>query len=454
LENDFPTTSDQQPLDERAIIAYVESKLDESRRAANRTAHETIWLNNTAWTLGYQNLQWSAADRMYRNFDTFGVRKQKLQTNRILPTLQNRTARMCKTPPKYEVRPNSSDIEDKEATELGKSIVDHYWDSENVNRKRIDLYMWKQQAGHAYVKVCWDPDKGRKFSDPMTGEIVKEGDIRIEVVSSFEVYPDPVAKTLDECAWIVHTKVRPLNYFKSQYGEKGALVKEEQVTLMGLQYQARINSMNAQGGSDTSSQTIKNCAVEKTYYENPSDKYPEGRMIIEASGILLEDKPLPIGEINFVKFDDIVVGGKFYSEAIVTHMRPIQEQINILINKRNSWINKLIAGKYTVARGAGLAQEAMDDESGEIVEYDPVPNAADGGRPTPIQVPMLPQYVYTEEDRLLNAMYEIAGVSDVARGQIPSSSISGVGMQILLEADATRIGLITEADEHSWAKVG
>jgi hypothetical protein len=451
---DNESENEQQPLSERSIIAYVEGKLDESRRAANRTAHESLWLTNSAWLLGYQNLTWSQAERMYRTIDTLGVRKMKLQTNRILPTLQNRTARMCKLPPKYEVRPNSSEVEDKEGAELGISIINHYWDAEDLNRKRIDLYMWKQQCGHAYVKVCWDADKGRKMQDPMTGEVIKEGDIRIDVVSAFELYPDPVAKTLDECAFVIHAKVRPLNYFKSTYGEKGMQIKEEQVSLMGLQYQQRINSMNAQGGSETANSAIKNCAVEKVYYEAPSIKYPEGRMITWCGQTLLDDKPLPVGEIPFVKFDDIIVGGKYYSEAIVTHMRPVQEQINILINKRASWVNKLIAGKYSVPRGAGLAQEAMDDESGEIVEYDPVPNAADGGRPQPVQVPMIPQYAYTEEDRLLNALYEIAGVSDVARGQIPSSSISGVGMQILLEADATRIGIITEADEHSWAKVG
>jgi len=453
LENDFPSQNNSLvEADEKALVALVEQRLDDSRKADNRISHESIWYTNVAWTLGYQNLKWSTDLANYRNVDVFagGQRSQPLQTNRILPALQNRTARMCKTPPKYEVRPNSSDIEDKEACELASQIIDHYWDSENVNRKRIDLYMWKQQCGHSYVKVFWNPDKGRKFQDPTTGEIVKEGDIGIEILSPFEVYPDPIAKRMEDMQHAVQIKVRPLSYFVSTYGEKGALVKEEPVTLMGLQYQERISSMTSKGSS---AGTVKNSAVEKILYEMPTKDFPQGRMVVTAGGVLLENKPLPIGELPLVKFDDIIVGGRYYSEAVVTHAIPVQAQYNILINKRNTWINALIAGKYSVPRGAGISQEAMTDQP-EIVEYDPVPNAPDGGRPMAIPVPMLPQFVYTEEDRLLNSLYEIMGISDVARGQIPSSSISGVGMQILLEADATRIGLVTEADEHSWAKVG
>jgi hypothetical protein len=443
-------------VNDRALVAFVEGKLDECRRSANWTSHQSVWMTNVAWTLGYQNMVYSSQDRMYRQMDmTFGTRRRKLQTNRILPTLQNRTARLCKNPPRYEVRPNTSEIEDKEATELAKMIIDHYWDSENLNRKRIDLYMWKQQCGHSYIKVVWDPSKGRRVQDPITGESMNEGDIRIDVVSSFEVYPDPKAKSLEEAQYIVETRIRDLEYFKTEYPGIGDFVKEEQATLMGLQYQTRINSMNSFGtAGDSTPQVTKNCAIEKSYYERPSAKYPQGRLIVEANGILLANKELAVGEMNWVKFDDVIVAGKYTSEAIVTHMVPVQEQINLVINKRNDWINKCMFGKYSVARGAGLSQEAMNDQHAEVAEYDVVPNAPDGGRPMPIPVPHVPNELYTEEERLLDALYEIAGISDVARGEIPSSSISGVGMEILLQADATRIGLVTEADELSWAKVG
>jgi len=449
-----PDSGDEPPQEEKDIIAYVETKLDEVRRSTNRTAHESVWLNNSAAILGHSNLSWDSAVKTFRNNDAASGRKNKYQTNRLLPLIQNRTARLCRSAPKYEVRPNSMDSEDKDAASLGREVINQVWDQQKLNRKRIDLYMWKQQAGHSYLKVCWDGDVGDVMTDPMTGQTTKQGDIRIDVTPAFEIYPDPAAKTMEELTWLVQTKIRPLSYFRTQYGEKGALVKEEQTALLGLQYQTKINSMSSRSDGDGAGQRLKNTAVEKALYEAPTDKYPEGRMIITASGQLLEDKPLPCGKIPFVKFDDVVVGGKFYSEAIITHLRPMQLQINRLINQRVEWTQKLLAGKYTVARGAGIHQEAMDDQSGEIVEYDPVPTASDGGRPEAIQTPMIPQYAYTEEDRMVTSMNDIAGISDVSQGKLPSASIPALGMQILQEADSTRLGIVTEADEHSWSQVG
>lgn len=447
--------SEDQLKSEAQIVSFVETKIEDCRKTSNRTAMESIWLTNSAWLLGYTNVYWDSNSRVFRssNVDIPANRRQRLQTNRILPTIQNRTARLTKKPPMYEVRPNSMDIEDKDACRLGKMVIDSVWDMQKINRKRIDLVDWLQRCGHSYMKVTWDDELGERIVDPMTGESQYTGDIRVEVVPAFEIYPDPAAKNMEELTWLVQTKIRPLAYFKDHY-ENGHLVKEESVTIQGLQYLNRINTINSRSDGDGNSNNIKNSAVEKAYYERPSKKYPNGRMIITAGGKLMEDKELPCGLIPFAKFDDFIVGGRFYGEALVTHLRPIQDQLNRIINQRNDWIKKLIAGKYAVPRGAGLHQEAMNDMSGEIVEYDPVPNAANAGMPLPITVPQMPQYVYTEEDRLTNAFFDIAGINEVSRGQLPAAGLPAKGMELLLEADETRIGLTTNAHEHSWAYIG
>lgn len=441
--------------DDKAIVAYVERKLDDSRSQSARIASEGVWLTNAAWLIGYQSMFWDANTRSFRNRDApFGGRaRRRMQTNRILPAVQNRTARLCKSPPKYEVRPNTNEVEDKEATMLGKMVIDHIWDVERIQKKRIDLTMWAQQCGHSYIKVSFDTKKGKKIVDPTTGETMNEGDISVEIAPAFEIYPDPLAKTLDECSYIVHTKVRPLEYFRMHYPLNGHLVKEEATNLLGLQYQQRINAMSQLSGEGTSG-AQKNSAVEKALYEAPSSKYPEGRMIITASGIKLEDKPLPCGEIPYVKFDDIAIGSKYYSEAIITHARAPQERINTIINQRFDWIKKLLAGKYAAAKGTNISAEALNDLSGELLLYDAVPNAPDGGRPSAMQVPMMPSYAYTEEEKAQNDLYEIMGLSEISRGSIPAAGIPAVGMQILLEADESRIGVITQGYELGWAKVG
>lgn len=456
--NGMPEELDEQAIKskEKEICQHVRSLVEDQRASASRTAHESIWMNNIAALLGLTG-SWNAVTRSFdapvnkvRNKgNTTGI-----SVNKILPTVQIRQAKLCQNPPRYDVRPESNSTEDKEAARLGLDILKWVWDLQHIDEKRLNATMWLQECGHAYLKVSWDPTLGKEMVDPETGEMGYEGDIRVDVVSAFSVFPDPLAATLEDATYIIEAKVRKLDYFKMQYPEKGMEVEPEDVWLLSLQYEERIKSMNVRGPATSFQQNVKDCAIELIKYEKRSKDYPNGRMIITANGVLLEDKELPVGDINFAKFDDVMIGGKYYSEAIITHLRPLNEQSNNVVRKRADWVNKMLAGKYSAARGSGLTQESLNDQSGEILYYDIVPNAPNGGMPMPMQIPNIPQYAYQEEEKLDEQINYVAGTSDVSRGDMPSAGMPAVGMQLLLEADATRMGATIEQHEHSYAKVG
>ncbi len=198
-------------------------------------------------------------------------------------------------------------------------------------------------------------------------------------------------------------------------------------------------------------QTLKNAAIELVYYEKPSRKHPRGRMVVTANGVLLENKDLPVGMMPLIKFDDITIAGKYYPEAIVTHLRPIQDQYNDLLRRRQQWVRRLLNGKILAPRDSGLTEESFRNDSGEIVYYDVKPNAPP---PQPMDMPNIPAYAYKEEESLDQQFNEVSGINDPSKGQMPSSSIPAIGMQMLVEADDTRIGIETEGHEIAFAKVG
>lgn len=431
-------------------------------------------MTNIAYLLGYDGIAFNSTLRQFQpiNRATAYLKKNRIHVNKILPAAQNRLARLCKNPPAYDIMPESNSTDDKEAARLSLQILTSMWRKLSIDKKRIFLYMWVQQCGHAWMKVSWDPTLGKEMPDfgfddmpilnPTQMETIEdqqkfgyEGDVRCDVFSPFEIFPDPMARCDDDVleSWLITAKVRKLDYFKSQYPEKGRLVKEEDAWLLSAQYEQRINSLNTRGPSSSGLQeTMKNSAIEMVKYEARSSEYPNGRMIVCANGVLLEDKELPVGEIPFRKFDDTIIGGKFYSETPVTHARPVQDQLNETIRRRAEWTRKLLAGKFKAARGSGLAAESMNDESGEITYFDIVPGAPNG--PEPIEIPMIPQWAYTEENNLNLMINEIFGLSDVSKGILPSASIPAIGMQLLTEQDDTRIGVITEQHEHAWAGIG
>lgn len=462
----------EQSPDEQKLARFVRDKVEESRSRANRVAHEGIWMTNIAYLLGYDNLTYNTASRSFQPVNNVGqsLRKGRIHINKILPTVQNRQARLCKNPPKYDVMPESNSQEDKDGARLGLQVLNAMWEKLRINEKRMQLIMWTQECGHAYLKVCWDDALGKLMEKPpedvgglmaenpdpnaeQKPQYMFEGDVRVDVVSSFEIFPDPMANCWDDVknSYLTQCKIRKLDYFRTRYPEKGMLVKEEQPWLLSTQYLQRINTMNTRGPSGMND-AVKDSAIEMIRYEARSEKYPKGRMICVANGILLEDKELPVGEIPFAKFDDIMVGGKYYSESIVTHLRPIQDQFNENIRRTSSWTNKMLAGKYQAPRGSGLTQESLDDQSGEVVYYDVVPNAPAGIQA--IQIPQIPQWAYNERESLSKEFFDISGLSEVSRGTIPAAGIPAIGMQLLTEQDDTRIGVITEQHEHAFADVG
>lgn len=458
-------SAEDQTEDDKALVAFVEGELQDRRSASARVACEGIALTNCAYLCGFDGVWFDTVSRTFKPVPSPSqlLAKNRVHVNRILPTCQNRLARLLKNEPRWEVRPNSSDEEDKDAARLAEQIIIQLWDQLSINRKRSALIMWAMQAGSSYLKVCWDPTLGEKKVMPVDKEgedgqitriyeLVAQGDIRVDICSYFEIFPDTNAKYWDENKSILQAKVRPLSYFKDQYPERGSLVKEEDVWLNSLQYEARVNALNTvTGAASMSANQMKGSAIERLYYEMPSKKHPMGRYIVTANGVLLHDGTLPVDEIPFIKFDDIIVGGKLNAEAIITHLRPLQDQINRGKTMRAAWMQRMLTGKWIAARGHNLAREALNDQSGEVVEYDVFPGAQE---PHAMEVPIIPSYAYEEENTLKTDMDDTAGINEASRGQMPSSSIPAIGMQLLVEQDDTRIGVETESHEHSYADLG
>lgn len=455
-------SADDQTAEDKALVAFVRNKLEERRQSSARIAQEGINLTNVAYLCGFDGIYFDGTSRQFRPVPTPSqfLKRNRVHVNRILPTIQNRLARLLKNPPRWDVRPRSGDEDDKDAARLAEQVIIQLWDQLHINRKRIPLTMWLQQCGISYFKVSWDETAGEKrvFPKPnletgqMEYEVVHEGDIRVDVCSFFEIFPDPYAKGWDDNHSLIQAKIRKIDYFRDHFPEAGHLVKEEDCWLNSLAYESRINSINTTTGTAGSPATqLKDSAIEISYYEKPSRKHPYGRHIITANGVKLKDDILPIDELPFVKFDDIIVGGKFSSEAIITHLRPLQDQINRGKQMRAAWANRMLTGKLIAARGHNIAAEAFNDQSGELIKYDPLPNTAE---PHALQMPVIPQYAYEEERTLKDDMNDTAGINEASRGQLPSSSIPAIGMQLLVEQDDTRIGIETECHEYAYADLG
>ena len=304
--SEVPPKGDDKEAEARKA-SWVKNKVQEVRSNSSRITHEGIWMTNIAYLLGFDSVYYDTSTRQFKSVGRGSsyLRRNRIHVNKILPTVQNRLSRLCKNPPRFDVRPKSSKSEDKDAARLALDVLMMTMENQRYRQKQLLLYSWLQQCGHAYLKVGWDPMAGGPMPNPETGEPGWEGDVTLEILSAFEGFPDPLAQTSEEMRWFIQAKVRKLEYFRSKWPEKGYEVKEEDAWLLSAQYEARINSLNKQGptSSGISQQVLRNAAIELVYYEKPSLKRPMGRMMTVANGVVLEDKPLPVGKIPVIKFD-------------------------------------------------------------------------------------------------------------------------------------------------------
>lgn len=449
-------SASDQPQDEQTLVSFVKTRIQDVRNSGSRVANEGIWMTNYSYTMGYSGTYFDTTTRQYRVVPGTAsfCGRSRITVNKILPTIQRRQARLCKNAPRFEVRPDDASQEARDRARLEQQIAERDYEFLRLQEKRLLMMTGLQNTGHYFIGVRWNDQLGELLeskNEDGTIDYEYEGDLENELVNPLEMFWDPLATTSDEAQWCIRAKVRKLDYFKSQYPERGQLVKEEDTWLLSVQFEQRIQSMTGSGPIyGATQQNVKNGALEIAYYEKRSKKYPNGRLIVIGSDVLLHDGELPVGEIPFAKFDDVSIAGKFYPEAIVTHLRPIQDQYNRLISKRAEWVNRLVAGKYMAAKGAGLQQEALNSQSGEVLYYNNVPGTSP---PTQMNIPVIPQYAYTEEDKLNDQFYDIAGEGEISRGILPAAGIPAIGMQLLLEQDETRIAAMTEQHEHAMAHV-
>lgn len=443
-----------QPKEDQDLAMWARARVEGMRASANRASYESIWLTNIAYLLGFDSVVYDTTQRKYRpvgNGNRFPNRfpnRSRTHENLLLQAVQTRLAKLCKNPPRWETRPMDESQESMERARLDFDVLTSLWQELYLNERRLDLTMRVMECAHAYMWVRWDPTRGRTMYDEMGRAAGPEGQLAVDVVSGLEVFPEELASSFDDCRYWFRVKARPLTYFRSNF-DRGYLVEPEGPWPLSVQNELRIQTMTSLGGGGFGTgQPMKNAAVEITYVERPSEKYPTGRLCVVANGVKLAATPLPAGTIPLVKFDDIMIGGRYYPESPITHARPLQDQYNRNLQRTSDWVNRLVAGKYLAPRGHGIMQSGFNDQSGEIVEHN------QGYKPEPLQIPNVPNWVYEERDRLKRAIFDQFGLSDISRGDIPSASIPAIGMQLLLEVDESRAAVEVEQHEHAYARLG
>lgn len=387
----------------------------------------------------------------------------RIVVNKMLGIHQTRVAKLVTDIPDLEVIPASAQEEDKDLARKGTKLLSWVWAEEKMVEKCMSALSWAVDCGNAFFEVFWDTEKGAKIptfkrhqgpiTEKMPYKIDQEGyvldkqgaripielsmgDIGIKVRSAFDIINDGVSTNIQDSQWIIIQEAVPIQDIRMRYGERGRKVSPERDLNTRAYFQRRLQTMvgNQSTYFAPESKSYEDMAILKTMWEKPTDKYPEGRRIVVANGVLLESGGMPYkhGKYPLVKIGDIEVSGSFWDIATMENLIPVQKGLNRTFSQIIENANNMGNVKVVLTKNHGLLKEAYDDTGCEILEVEP------GTDCHQLQPAELPAYVQNQIALYNQAFEDISGQHEM-KNIVQGGVKSGKALLVVQEQDDTRL---------------
>lgn len=449
---------------------YAEAK-------AARAEFESDWYLNQAFFEGEQWIFWDGY-RLAR--PTLARDRVRVTDNRVQPVIRTEVARLSKYRPVYNCTPRTGDDDDLTAATLSEQIAEYLWDHLGMSQRYYQALLWSRVNCAGFIKTVWDSTigdsaevlvnaEGRPILDaqqrpmrPSDGidlaqlatqlgmpadavrrKRIHRGDIRIVVRSPFEIYPDPLAASFEDLEWLIEETVQSQEYVLQRYG---VLLEPDTPANPGM-------VQSALGGRRHGQSTYKGVRLFE-YWRKPCTAHPNGYRAAWAADRLLERDEHPADPMPYDMLRGIDVPGRFWPTCLAEQLRPLQVELNLV--KSQLAENRNRVGNATLVIPEGAVEDKAEFErqmsaAGGVAYYRPdMPGAV----PAYVQPPQMPAYLTQEIDRIEAAIQEIAGQHEVSGAQVPAGVTAASAINLLQEADDTRLGPSIRALEGTLASCG
>lgn len=353
--------------------------------------------------------------------------------NHIAPIIDSRVARLTRVKPVLSVRAAGAEESDVKNAKLATELLNSAYNRLNLGDVISKTTGWSESCGTGFYFIGWDPDAG-KLLGKVDGKDVYEGDIAVESVSPFEIYPDSLCfETIEDCESLIRARAVKAADVQRLYG----------VTVDG-------GDVDAYGSLVGVAQktVVHDSVLVLEKYERPTKDFPNGRLIVSCEKCILYVGELPYVNgvegrrtFPFVKQNSIDKAGCFFGTSMVDRLIPVQKAYNAVKNRKQEFLNRLTMGVVAVEDGSvdtdELAEEGLSP--GKIIVY------RQGSTPPSLMgMGAIPSDLSREEERLLNEFILLSGVSEFSRSTDVAAGTSGVALQLLIDQEDARLNSVTE----------
>lgn len=359
-------------------------------------------------------------------------------SNLVFSTIETIRPIMTDNNPKFLAVPNTPT--GMEFTSDVQTALDYEWDREKMALKLPAQLIPMLVYGSAVWFVQWDGKDG------------EYGNISIKPVDPFNIFPDPLAESIDNSEFLVYATYRNANQIKQQFPEKASAIEGSRITMSEL-----VSERDNNDTQDSNQVLILEmwCRDWTTMDEDVEGKkqlkYPKGRVItcLPELGILLSDKKNPYkdGKFPFVLMKNYDIPFEFWGVGEVEQIMSPQHYVNELTNQIIDNAKNTANMQWIIDKNSGIGQGKLTNRPGLVIRKTP---GSEVRRDTP---PAMPSYVREQIEVLKKDMQDISGVFDTLKGAQQGSVTAASAILALQEASQARIRLKIKLMEASLSEL-
>jgi len=315
----------------------------------------------------------------------------------------------------FEPKAINSDATSMEAAVMAKGLLESYMTSKHMEKRLYDSAERSMVLGEGYTCLQWDTDLGEELTvDPDTGETIREGDISFESLTKLDVITDEY-RADNEHDWMI------CRFFRNKFN-LAAKYTDLAAEIVGQEIQDRLCIRF--GYYSYLAQRRTSQIPVYVLFHKPTRALPEGRMVVFlAKDLVLFDGPLPYDEIPVYRCAPADIIGQSGGYTVVFDILAIQEAANAIYSTLLT--NNLAFGVQNIAVPLGPSMSLEQLQNGmNLIYYSTQP-------PQGLNLTASSPESYQFGQLLQQAIERLAGLSEVARGQVPFSGMSGEAIGLL-----------------------
>ena len=429
--------------EERKVLQLVDSLYGKAKKY--RKKYDQKWIDFYKF---FRGKQWKEVRPSYRHSEVLNVVFQTIQS--MVPTLTD-------SRPTLEFLPTIPS--QYELADILTKVAENDWVHNNWMMVLTEILFDSHIYGTGFGHCGYDDDANQGL-----------GNICFESQDPFYFFPDPQARDINgrRTKHIIIAEPIDISVLKKEYPDKAAHISADVLDMSQgdksdidqTLFRSPVDSrMLVEGGAGLDA-AANNQALKITVYLKDEDveevekiepcvggmpestteqrlKYPNGRKIVVAGGVVLEDGPMEYedGLFPFARMINYVLPREFWGMGDVDQLEGPQKTLNKLVSFTLDVITLMGNPIWVVGNTANIDTDNLFNKPGLIVETDD-PNAVRREPGVDLQ-----PFILSLMDRYRTYMDGISGETDLSRGAEPTDVTAASAIDSLQQAQQTRLRL-------------